>query len=352
MKNLILIAMAAVALTIFNGCQKDEIEVRQLADEVQPQEVVQPDVYVEDDYLIFKDIETYSKISDELDSMTEEEFSVWEKRLGFFSARSLLNEVYTKLNEEESEENYQRVKNEYSGRLIFTSDRDIKLPFYATAWDKVLNPSGVMKIGHTLYKFDSEKEIMIMDGSSSDLKSLDKIANDTTKVKVFYPHKNNLLKSVQWGELAKGDIKTPDGKIVLNWSYQLISLYYTGYGYGTTYYTENGFELKHWMRQKRKKIWWSYNKTQYYMTNMNLHIEFWKMYEGVYIYPKFVYNQNIPDYTSPETTQGCTYLFIRYYDVLPGYYSQVIPEIFNNNFTFWSRGVDYSRRETIIYSNQ
>ena len=93
--------MTAVALTIFNGCQKDEPGVSQLADEVQPQEVVQPDVYVEDDYLVFKDIETYSKISDELDSMTEEELSVWEKRLGFFSARSLLNEVYTKLNEED-----------------------------------------------------------------------------------------------------------------------------------------------------------------------------------------------------------------------------------------------------------
>ena len=342
--------MVAAALTIFNGCQKEELTDRQLMDEVQPQEVVQPDVYVEDDYLVFKDIETYSKISDELDLMTEEEFFVWEKELGFFSARSLLNEVYTKLDEEESEENYQRVKNEYSDQLIFTSDRDIKLPFYATAWDKVLNPKGVMKIGHTLYKFDSEKEIMIMDGSASDLKSLDKIANDTTKVKVFYPHKNNQLKSVQWGSLISGSPQI--GNFRLEYNYQLISLYYTGYGYGSTYYTENGFELKHWMRQKRKKIWWSYNKTQYYMINMNLHIEFWKMYEGVYIYPKFVYNQNIPDYTSPETTQGCTYLFMRYYDVLPGYYSQVIPEIYNNNFTFWSNGWDYSNRITITYSNQ
>ncbi len=159
------VVMAAI-IAAFGGCQKEELTVRQLTDEVQPQEVVQPDVYVKDDYLVFKDVETYSKISDELDSMTEEEYSAWEKGLGFFSARSLLNVVYT----------------------------------------------------------------------------------------MFYP--------------------------------------------------------------------------------------------------KFVYNQNIPDYTSPETTQGCTYLFMRYYDVLTGYYSQVIPEIYNNNFTFWSRGWDYSNRITITYSNQ
>ena len=343
--------MIAAIIAVVGGCQKEELTVRQLTDEVQPQEVVQPDVYVEDDYLVFKDIETYSKISDELDSMTEEEFSVWEKRLGFFSARSLLNEVYTKLNEEESEENYQRVKNEYSGRLIFTSDRDIKLPFYATAWDKVLNPKGVMKIGHTLYKFDSEKEIMIMDGSPSDLKNLDKISGDSTKVKVFYPNSNESLKSAQWGTLLEGT-EWNGSKMKLEWNYQLISLYYTGYGYGSTYYTENGFELKHWMRQKRKKLWWSYNKTVYSMININLHIEFWKMYEGVNIYPKYVYNQSQPDWESSETTQGVTYSFIRYYDVLTGYHDQVIPEIYNNSFTFWSRGLDYYNRKTINYSNQ
>ena len=44
--------MTAMALTIFNGCQKDEL-VSQLAEE-QPQEVIKPDVYVENGYLVFK----------------------------------------------------------------------------------------------------------------------------------------------------------------------------------------------------------------------------------------------------------------------------------------------------------
>ncbi|MBW6534905.1 MAG: hypothetical protein K0B11_07850 [Mariniphaga sp.] len=45
--------MAAIIAT-FGGCQKEELTDRQLTDEVQPQEVVQPDVYVENGYLAFK----------------------------------------------------------------------------------------------------------------------------------------------------------------------------------------------------------------------------------------------------------------------------------------------------------
>ena len=110
-------------------------------------------MYVESDYLVFKDFETYARISDKLDFMNQTQFDEWEKEIGFFSASSLLNEVYSKLEIEESEENYQKIKAEYDGKLIFTSDKDILLPFYATAWQKVLNPKGEMKIGQTLYKF-------------------------------------------------------------------------------------------------------------------------------------------------------------------------------------------------------
>jgi hypothetical protein len=61
MKNLILLAMTAAALTIFNGCQKENLNVDQLVDEVQPQEVVRPDVYVENGYLVFKSQEIFDR---------------------------------------------------------------------------------------------------------------------------------------------------------------------------------------------------------------------------------------------------------------------------------------------------
>lgn len=360
MKKIIVLAMVAMALTIFYGCQKDEL-VSQLADE-QPQAVVKPDVSVENGYLVFKDFDTYARISDKLDLMSKSEFENWEKGIGFLSANSLLNEVYSKLEIEESEENYQKIKAEYEEKLIFTPDKDILLPFYATAWQRVLNPEGEIKIGQTLYKFFKDREVMIMDGTKTDLLNLDRIISDTTKVKVFYPNKNSLLKSVQWGTLISGSPEYNNFR--LEYSYQLISLYYTGYGLGSTYYTEVGFELKHWMRQKRKKIWWSYNDTQYYLTNMNLNIDFYKKVYDMQIgfYPNitwtktyhdfYSYNQSIPDYTSSETNQGCTYMFMRFYDVYLGHYYQVEPQIHSNSFTFWSRGFDYNNRITINYSNQ
>ena len=127
MKKIIVLAIVAVALTIFNGCQKEEL-VSQLADE-QPQAAVKPDVYVENGYLVFKDFDTYAKVSDKLDLMSKSEFENWEKEIAFFSAIYLLNEVYSKLEIEESEENYKKIKAEYDGKLFFTSDNDILLPF-------------------------------------------------------------------------------------------------------------------------------------------------------------------------------------------------------------------------------
>lgn len=339
--------MVATVLTIINGCQKDELV---LIDE-QPQTAVKPDVYVENGYLVFKDYVTYSSISDELDLMDESQIDNWEKELGFISARSILNEVYEKLESDVSLENYEKVKKEYQKTLIFTEDKNILLPFYATAWEKVLNPKGEMKIGHTLYKFYQDREVMIMNGSKKDLDNLSTIISDTSKVKVFYPN-NNKLKSLAWGTLLSGT-EWNGSNMRLDWDYQLVNLYYYGTGYGSTYYTEKGFELKHWMRQKRKTLWWSYNETQYYMTSMNLHIEFYRNYSNLTGWSnKYVYNQTIQDYTSSETTQGSTYQFLKYYDVVSGYCPQVNPEIYNNTYTFWSRGIDYNNRKTISYTNQ
>ncbi len=349
MKNLFVFAIVTVALTIFNGCQKSDEPV--LIDE-QPQVAVKPDVYVENGYLVFKDYESYEKITNELDLMDDIQIDNWEKNIGFHSARSFICKVYEKLENINTLDGFYNLKKEYQDRLIFTEDNDILLPFYATAWESVLNPKGEMKIGHTLYKFDKDREIMIMNGTKEDLDNLSNIISDTSKVKVFYPTKNDLLKSVQWGTLMSGT-EWNGSKMKLDWSYQLVSLYYYGTGYGSTYYTEKGFELKHWMRQKRKKWGWHYNKTKYYMRSMNLHIEFYRDYNNLWGWTnKYVYNQSIPDYTSSETKYGCTYRFLRYYDVVPGYQPQVNPEIYSNNFTFWSRGIDYNNRKTINYTNQ
>ncbi len=76
MKNLFVFAIVAVALTIFNGCQKKE---QVLIDEVQPQVAVKPDVYVENGYLAFKNMEAVDSVIQLLSTMNRNEKKVWEQ---------------------------------------------------------------------------------------------------------------------------------------------------------------------------------------------------------------------------------------------------------------------------------
>jgi len=79
--------MAAIIATI-GGCQKEELTDRQLTGEVQPQVVVQPDVYLENGYLTFKNIEAVDSIILLLNKMTTSEKETWENQLGFKSAEN------------------------------------------------------------------------------------------------------------------------------------------------------------------------------------------------------------------------------------------------------------------------
>ncbi len=56
MKNLIKLFMVVLLLTVFNGCQNDDL-INQTIDQ-QLQEKIEPDIYLENDYLVFKDFRT------------------------------------------------------------------------------------------------------------------------------------------------------------------------------------------------------------------------------------------------------------------------------------------------------
>lgn len=77
MKKLVLLAMAATVLTIINGCQKDEL-VGQLADE-QLQAAVKPDVFLENGYLAFKNMEVVDSVVQMLGKMKRTEKEAWEQ---------------------------------------------------------------------------------------------------------------------------------------------------------------------------------------------------------------------------------------------------------------------------------
>lgn len=188
--------MVAVALTIFNGCQKDEL-VSQLADE-QPQAVVKPDVYVENGYLVFKSKDVYDSIRCKVEKYEPEEAIAWEKSLNFTSARSARYFAELEANEIINEEGVINFKNKFSRLFDINNELDINYNFYASSFAAILNIDGEVKIGSSLYKF-TDKEYIVLDGDYKKLKMIDNELKSGTfsedLIIIFDPNLDTKLKS-------------------------------------------------------------------------------------------------------------------------------------------------------------
>jgi len=162
MRKFLVFAMVAVALTIFNGCQKEE-QVRQLAD-AQPQAEVRNlmfagldtiDFSVEDNRLVFDNEQEYQKCIDFLAQLGDENFPAFEKEIGFDS--------YRKLNE---------------------SNLDVD-NLFAT----LINPEGVFQVNNFLLKIDFVKKksyAFLLTESEKELKSALIIGNDQNPIELSW----------------------------------------------------------------------------------------------------------------------------------------------------------------------
>lgn len=93
--------MVATILTIFNGCQKDELGVSQPANEAQPQAVVTNPMFiglsniafsVEDNRLVFESEKEYQKCIDFLAKLGDKNFPAFEKEIDFNSYRKVFED--------------------------------------------------------------------------------------------------------------------------------------------------------------------------------------------------------------------------------------------------------------------
>ena len=110
------VVMAAIIATI-GGCQKEELTDRQLTDEAQPQEVVQPDVYVENGYLAFKNIEAVDSTILLLNKMTTSEKETWENQIGYKSARAEFDALFEEYDKFPTYEAFLAFKEKYKDKL-------------------------------------------------------------------------------------------------------------------------------------------------------------------------------------------------------------------------------------------
>ena len=86
--------MAAIAmvLTVFNACTKDELPAgKQVSGELNSKK---PDVYLENDYLAFKNMNVVDSVINLLNGMTRQEKEAWEQKMGVTSARHEFDKLF------------------------------------------------------------------------------------------------------------------------------------------------------------------------------------------------------------------------------------------------------------------
>lgn len=159
--------MVAMVLIFFNACQEDELHVGS-SDETVLQE--KPDIYLEEDYLVFKNLETLENILNELNDQSFEAKQQWERQFEFKSAMTYRNEISNKLEAMEDLATAEKFISELKCEGYFSmQDSCLSYPFHNVSWEAVLNPRGLVKINDVLYCFQSDKEIMVFDGCKSTL---------------------------------------------------------------------------------------------------------------------------------------------------------------------------------------
>jgi hypothetical protein len=182
MKNLFVFAMVAMVLIIFNGCQKDEPGVSQMADDVQPQAVVKPDVYVENGYLAFSNINAVDSVIQLLNKMTILEKESWESQMGLKSARADFDVLFGEYEKLQSYDEFLAFKERNKDKLVFNEsdaeDCSIDYPYVTRYFLPVLNNEGVYKVGKSIIKYTKEDQIIIADGDVNKLRNIYSHIND------------------------------------------------------------------------------------------------------------------------------------------------------------------------------
>jgi hypothetical protein len=270
MKNFSLLLMLLAVLTVFNGCQKDEPV---LVDE-QLQEVVKPDVYAENGYLVFKDINTVDSIILVLGGLNQIEKEAWERQFSYVSARSQFDALFDEYEKLSSIDEFNRFKERNRGKLRFNDfdpeDNSIDYPFVTELLVPVLNSNGLVKIGTSLSKFTDEDQIVVLDGDFKKLNNIEKYAESgevllLPKLKstindymyTDFPTYNPYQSNYRWYE------KTSDRRLLNELRVERI---YLGYYINTNNQQVHEYRLSYLLKQRaQKRSWghWNDYKTDY-----------------------------------------------------------------------------------------
>ncbi len=341
MRKILVLAIVAVALTIFNGCQKSDEPV--LID-AQPQAVVKPDVYVENGYLAFKNMNSVDSVIQLLSTMNRTEKEAWEQQIGFKSARAAFDALFDEYDKLESYEEFLVFKERNRTKLKFNEmdedDCSIDYPFATGYFLPVLNSDGIYKVGKSIVKYTMDDQIVIADGDINKLKNLNAFMHD--EMVIVMPK----LKSTITNGIHSFPEDNPNGttnpwhrKLNIGGRKLKNELYidrYLTWESGSVW--KSGYYI--YLNQHGQKIrWgkWRNYRTKYGITDIKIKVGSGSIFEDIRVH------------ISPERKPSVNF-YLNHYEIIkpynPGYLS--IPSVsFAANVTFRGFGFNSSDYYTI-----
>ena len=270
--------VSAVIVTAFGSCQKDvltddPVNTKSLSLE-------RPDVYAENGYLAFKDLDVLDSVLNKVNGFNQEEYENWENLYKFKSARTYYTKIFDESENLSSKKAWDAFKDKYKEVLKWEDDASagyaFDYPFFHTNLVPVLNKDGLVKIGKSLFKYNKENKVVIFDG---DYTKLDKALNqnfDTDNIMVF-GKRNTMLKSSATEYLTNFVEDYPDDSVrddeYIQWSSRRRMknhLYCERFVYkGTNNYWYGGYRIYLYQRAKKKGTFgWKSYYTKYRVQNI------------------------------------------------------------------------------------
>lgn len=182
------------------ACEKSEVMPagESLAGSVTSRSV-SSEVYVEDGYLVLKDLNTLDSINILLSEMTGEERLLWDKQMGYESAYSYFKSYFDAFDALETVAEMEAFQERYKEVLKVINDDvycDVDYPFEYRGDVACLSKDGKVKIGNTLWIYKEDRKVTIFNATSENILKYSE-ATETNEEKGVYVDYFNQLNAPQ-----------------------------------------------------------------------------------------------------------------------------------------------------------
>jgi hypothetical protein len=176
-------AVFAMVLTVFNACTKDELK-KPLDDGIA--KTVKADVYLENGYLAFKNMNAVDSVINVLSVMSRQEKDVWEQKIGLKSARFEFDNLFAEYEKLASKDDFLKFKAKYKNQLKFNemdeTDCSIDYPYICSYYRAIMNTKGLFKVGLSICQYTKDYQIIVLDGDFKKLQNLSAYSDDKSVI--------------------------------------------------------------------------------------------------------------------------------------------------------------------------